>query len=516
MFTPTLSFNGIVIADYKVCDPSGLCDTATLTINVGGANNPPVALNDTTTTNEDVTVVGTVATNDTDIDNIATDLTYTVVSIVPVTQGMISIDTNGVYSFIPALNFNGTVNINYKVCDLEGLCDTAILTVIVNPVNDAPQAINDAIVTSENIPTNGTVAANDTDIDNLSTELTYSTITSVGASEGVFVLNTDGTYTFTPATDFNGVVNVSYKVCDPSGLCDTAVLTITVNALNNAPVATNSTNTILEDTPVNGTLVSNVSDVDNTIGSLTFTSVTNVPITEGVLNINPDGTYTFTPSNNFNGIVNVDYKVCDPSGLCDTATLTITVTPVNDAPQANNNSTITPEDTPVSGTVSTGVTDIDDVLNTLVFTPISSVPVEQGVLVFNNDGTYTFTPSNNFNGIVTVDFKVCDPSGACDTATLTVTVLPLNDAPIANNSTNTTPEDTPVSGTLATSVSDTDSPTGSLTFTLITGVPASQGNFVLNSDVLIHTILRLLLISMDWLQLLIRYVTQVVCVIRRH
>ena len=162
----------------------------------------------------------------------------------------------------------------YQVCDPSGACDTATLTITVSPINDAPIAINDVNATNEDTATSGSVASNDSDLDNTAAQLTYAQIGSTLNTEGVFVLNNDGTYTFTPTINFNGTVVVTYQVCDPSGACDTATLTITVTPVNDAPVAVNSTTSTNEDVATSGDLKPSVSDNDNAVSTLTFAILT--------------------------------------------------------------------------------------------------------------------------------------------------------------------------------------------------------------------------------------------------
>jgi large repetitive protein len=413
---------------------------------VNPVNDAPVANNDVNSTNEDTAVSNTVASNDSDLDNTASELTYTQIGSTSNTEGSFTLNTDGTYTFTPTTNFNGSTVVTYKVCDPSGLCDTAILTITVNPVNDAPVANNDVNSTNEDTAVSNTVATNDSDLDNTASELTYTQIGSTPNTEGSFTLNNDGSYTFTPALNFNGSTVVTYKVCDPSGLCDTAILTITVNPVNDAPVANNDVNSTNEDTAVSNTVASNDSDLDNTASELTYTQIGSTPNTEGSFTLNNDGSYTFTPALNFNGSTVVTYKVCDPSGLCDTATLTITVNPINDAPIAQNDVNSTNEDTAVSNTVASNDSDLDNTASELTYTQIGSTPNTEGSFTLNPDGSYTFTPALNFNGSTVVTYKVCDPSGLCDTATLTITVNPVNDAPVAQNDTKVTNENTAVTG----------------------------------------------------------------------
>jgi large repetitive protein len=481
-FTPALNFNGTTVVTYKVCDPSGLCDTASLTITVNPINDAPVAQNDVITTNEDASTLGSVASNDSDLDNTASELSYTQIGSTPNTEGSFTLNNDGNYTFTPALNFNGSTVVTYKVCDPSGLCDTATLTITINPINDAPVAMNDVVSTDEDVATLGSVASNDSDLDNIASELSYTQIGSTPNTEGAFTLNNDGTYTFIPALNFNGTAVVTYKVCDPSGLCDTATLTITINPINDAPVAMNDVNSTNEDTPVSNTVASNDSDLDNTASELSYTQIGSTQNTEGLFNLNNDGTYTFTPALNFNGSTIVTYRVCDPSGLCDTATLTITVNPINDAPVAQNDIVSTDEDASTLGSVASNDSDLDNTASELSYTQIGSTPNTEGSFNLNNDGTYTFTPALNFNGVVIVNYKVCDPSGLCDTAILTITVNPINDAPVAMNDVNSTNEDTPVSNTVASNDSDLDNTASELSYTQIGITSNTEGSFTLNND----------------------------------
>src|SRR6185295_5675194 len=248
-----------------------------------------------------------------------------------------------------------------------------------------------------------------------------------GPSNGAILLNTDGTYTYTPAPDFNGNDTVIYSYCDGGtpDLCDTAILVITVNPVNDAPVAIDDANTTPEDTPVSGDVSTNDSDIDGPGVNITLVSGPS----NGTILLNTDGTYTYTPAPDFNGNDTVNYSYCDGGSpdLCDTAILVITVTPVNDAPVAVDDSNTTPEDTPVSGDVSTNASDIDG--------PGANITVvsgpSNGTIVLNGDGTYTYTPDPGYNGTDTVVYSYCDGGtpNLCDTAILVITTTPANDPP---------------------------------------------------------------------------------------
>ncbi|MDV7040500.1 cadherin-like domain-containing protein, partial [Dickeya solani] len=167
----------------------------------------------------------------------------------------------------------------------------------------------------------------------------------------------------------------------------TGTLTITVTAVNDAPVAGSDSATTAEDTPVTVDVLANDSDVDGNPLIVTAATAGN-----GSVVINPDGTLTYTPNTNFNGTDTVTYTVSDGQGGVATGTLTITVTAVNDAPVAANDSATTAEDTPVTVDVLANDSDVDG--NPLT---VTAATAGNGTVVINADGTLTYTPNANFN-----------------------------------------------------------------------------------------------------------------------
>ena len=156
--------------------------------------------------------------------------------------------------------------------------------------------------------------------------------------------------------------------------------------------------------------------------------------TNGTIVINPDGTYTYTPNTNFNGVDTVVVSVCDagtPGVICVNDTIFITVTAVNDAPLVDNEIDTTPEDTPVSGDLTNaGDTDPDGTPLTVDTTPVNGPT--NGTIVINPDGTYTYTPNGGFTGVDTVVVSVCDagtPGVICVNDTIFITVVPCSTYP---------------------------------------------------------------------------------------
>ena len=187
-------------------------------------------------------------------------------------------------------------------------------------MNDAPVAQDASASGSEDTPISGTVVATDVD----SPTLTYAL--AAQALHGTVVVNTNGSYTYTPNPDFNGSDSFTFTANDGAAGFDTATVTLTVNPVNDAPVAQSGSASGSEDTPINGTLVA--TDVDN----LTLTYTLGAQAANGIVVVNTDGTYTYTPNLNFNGTDSFTFTASDGTIASNTATITLTVAAVNDAP----------------------------------------------------------------------------------------------------------------------------------------------------------------------------------------
>ncbi|MDH4557060.1 retention module-containing protein, partial [Pseudomonas sp. BN417] len=311
--------------------------------------------------------------------------------------------------------------------------------------NSSPQGQGASITTDEDTPVQGQLSANDPDGDTL----TYSL--DSGPRNGTLVINPDGSYTYTPNSNFNGSDSFTAIVDDGKGGTDTITVSIGVNPVNHAPAAANDGPvSVTEDTPASGNVLSNDSDADGdgltvtqfTVGGSTYQAGQTAVINGvGSLVINGDGAYTFTPAPNYTGAVpTATYTVSDGS-LTDSGELSFAdVSPVNDAPAAANDGPVAvTEDTPASGNVLANDTDADgDSLTVTQFTVGASTyqagqtAVINGVgsLVINSDGAYTFTPAPNYTGPVPSAIYTVSDGQLTDTAELNFgNVAPLNDAP---------------------------------------------------------------------------------------
>ena len=288
----------------------------------------------------------------------------------------------------------------------------AFALVHLTAVNDAPVAQDGNASGNEDTPINGTLVATDVDSPGL--------IYALGAqpTHGTVAVNPDGSYTYTPNPDFNGADSFTFTASDGTAGSNTATVDLTINPVNDAPVAQDGSNSGNEDTPINGTLVA--TDVDSP--SLIYALGTQAA--HGVAAVNPDGTYSYTPNPDFNGPDSFTFTASDGAASSNMATVSLSINPVNDAPVAQDGSNSGNEDTPISGTLV--ATDVDS--PSLIYA--LGTQAAHGAVGVNPDGTYSYTPNADFNGADSFTFTASDGSATSNAATISLTVNPVNDAPM--------------------------------------------------------------------------------------
>ncbi len=296
------------------------------------------------------------------------------------------------------------------------------------------------------------------------------TVTAVSAANGTVTINPDGTLNYIPNADFNGTDSVSYTISDGNGGTITATVTVTVNGVNDAPVAINDSISVSEDSTNNiVTVLSNDSDLDG--DSLT---VTTVSAANGTVTINSDGTLNYRPNANFNGTDTINYTISDGNGGTATATVTVSVGGVSDAPIAVNDTATVNEDSSGNNITVLG-NDSDPDGDSLTVTTVSAV---NGTVTINPDGTLNYIPNADFNGTDSINYTISDGNGGTATATVTVTVNGVNDAPIAANSSAVV-----MAGSNGNTINVLDNSSDidgdNLT---VTAVSASNGTVTINAD----------------------------------
>ncbi|EJC6828917.1 tandem-95 repeat protein, partial [Vibrio parahaemolyticus] len=463
VFTPAENFNGEATITYIVTD-GDLTDEAKVSVTVTPVNDAPVAKDDIATTQEDTPVTIDVLPNDTDVDG---DKLSIESASVPKEQGTVEV-VNGKLVFTPAENFNGDAEITYTVTD-GALTDRVTVNVTVNAVNDTPvveSSIADQTLAEDFTPYTINLNTAFSDVDNVDGELSF----SVSGNSNIQVAIVNGIATFTPTADWNGKEKITFTAKDPSGESVSQTVNFTV-----APVADIVADkaTVVEDTPtIIKVLGNDTFEGDDQVVSLD----TNNGPANGTVSVNPDGSVTYTPNDNYHGTDSFTYIVTS-GGVSESTTVSVDVTPVNDAPVAKDDIATTQEDTAVTIDVLPNDSDVDgDKLSI----ESASVPKEQGTVEVV-DGKLVFTPAENFNGDAEITYTVTDGQ-LTDEAKVTVTVNPVNDAPtIKVDAVESITEDAVSTDTVVATltVRDTYTPEDQLTVSLENN---SNGYFVLVGD----------------------------------
>ncbi len=469
-FSPASNFSGTVTTfQYEICDTGtptpAKCATASILITVGSVNDAPVAMDEAFTLQEDGQISDNTLTNDSDIEG--GNLTVNSSPVSGPSNGMVSLLGNGNFTYTPAANYAGTDLFVYEVCD-DGtpvLCDQATVSFTVNPVNDAPTITDDNASTQEDTPVSINLIANDNDIDGNLNIASINLLTTPPSSQGMVSLS-GANLTFTPATNFNGIVTAfQYEICDTGTpappKCGTAFINLVVSSTNDAPVAAPENFTLNEDASVSGNVVTNDTDPDG--NNLTITTTPIVDAEFGVVVLNANGSFTYTPNGDYNGMDDFIYEVCDngtPS-LCAQATVTLTINPLNDEPVLADDNFNVLEDQPLVFSIIVNDNDIDGNLVASSIVLSNLPPSSQGVVTNNANGNLTFTPATNFHGnIATFQYQICDDGtplpAKCATANVNLTVQPQNDPPSAQSDLFTTLEDQPLTGNLLANDTDLD------------------------------------------------------------
>jgi len=272
-----------------------------------------------------------------------------------------------------------------------------------NKDNLPPVAADDTAETDEDTPVTVDVLGNDSDPNG-----DPLTVTSATATNGTVTINPDGTLLYTPNPDFNGTDTITYLIDDGRGGTDTGEVTVTVNPVNDAPVANDDLASTALNTPVTIAVLSNDTDVDGDTLSILGTPTS----ADGTVAVNPDGTITFTPTTGFTGVAVVDYTITDGNGGTDTAQVFISVnTPDNTPPVAIPDYSETAFNTPITFAVLGNDIDPDGDALSILGSPTSP----DGAVSVNGDGTLTFTPTAGFTGTAVVTYSITDGNGGTDT-----------------------------------------------------------------------------------------------------
>src|SRR5215813_2807042 len=480
IYTPAANYNGPDAFTFRTNDGALDSNIATASITVQPVNDAPVATNGLATTNEHSAVLVTLSATDIDSNTLTFSIVTTTSngSLGSISSPSCASESNGTgtpgvnctatVAYSPGLNYSGSDSFTFKVNDGSLDSNVATVALTVNGVNDAPLAANDFYSTDKDTPLNigvPGVLGNDNDVDNQTSNLIASLV-SGPTHAASFTLNADGSFSYTPAVNFTGTDSFAYKINDGTNDSNEATVTVAVIQAGNVPVAINDFYNTDKETPLNVPargVLANDNDADTPAANLVASLVIG-PARAGSFTLNPDGSFDYMPTAGFTGTDSFTYKVNDGTSDSNIAMVTIAVLPPNTFPVAKNDTESTNEDAarsvPTPGVLS------NDTIAPLTSSTAILVNGPRRALSFtlNPDGSFSYTPANDYYGSDTFAYRVFDGTTYSNVAMVNLEVVAVNDAPVALPQTVSTNQNTPV--TIALSASDIDSRTLSFSITL--------------------------------------------------
>ncbi|GJE00636.1 tandem-95 repeat protein [Methylobacterium isbiliense] len=539
-YVPPRDFAGVSSFTYTAIDDRGVADEtpATYTVSFTAVNDAPVnAVPESQTLVEDGTRVFSVANgnalsvSDVDIGTGAATVTLSVTSGVLTLSGTTgltfasgdgSADASMTFTgalaainaaldgltYAPPANGTGSATLTLMTSDngLSGAdpsqtgtntseTDTDSVAITITPVNDTPEAAAENAFTTAEDTISAPVAIGATDVDG--DALSYALKEGFGPAKGVVSFDpANGTFTYTPVADATGPERFTVLISDENGATAEQTVSVTITAVNDAPVARDDLATVAEDSLITNSVATNDGDIDGDF--LRYALAGEAPA--GLI-FNPDGSYSFDAAGlAYQSLARaesremaVGYTVSDGHGGSDSGRLTITVAGANDAPVASDhelNGAVANPGTSYGARLFADDIDSDDDPDTLTYRLVDGPPPGQGTLTFEGR-TPMLAVGNDFADLaqgeirdVVITYKATDRHGAdSNTASLTYHVRGINDGPTAANVTLATraSEDGPaIVGQFAGEDVDSDDDRASLTYTVVT--PPAAGRVTVDEN----------------------------------
>ncbi|MRX38656.1 tandem-95 repeat protein, partial [Flavobacterium sp. LC2016-23] len=467
---------------YKANDGNADSNTVTVNITINPINDAPVAIADSYSVNEAGTLTTAIANgvlaNDTDAEG----NTLTAVLITGPTNGTLTLNADGTFTYVHNGSETTTDSFTYKANDGNSDSNTVTVDITINPINDAPVAIADSYSVNEAGTLTATIAngilANDTDAEGN----TLTAVLVTGPTNGTLTLNSDGTFTYVHNGSETTTDSFTYKANDGNADSNTVTVNITINPINDAPVAIADSYSVneagtLTATIANGILANDTDAEGNTLSAILVTGPTN-----GTLTLNADGTFTYVHNGSETTTDSFTYKANDGNSDSNTVTVDITINPVNDAPVAIADSYSVNEAGTLTATIATGILANDTDAEGNALTAILVTGPTNGTLILNSDGTFTYVHNGSETTTDSFTYKANDGNSDSNTVTVDITINPVNDAPVAIADSYSVNESGTLTATIATGIlaNDTDAEGNTLTAVLVTG--PTNGTLTLNSD----------------------------------
>jgi VCBS repeat-containing protein len=451
--TPEQNFNGLKTITYRASDGALTSTDATISLNVIATNDAPTSSDRLVVMDEDTIKAFTLQATDIDGDTLYFE---------PLTQpehGTLLFSQQGAISYTPHDDYFGTDSFNYSVKDPDGLQSRSTVNFVINNINDAPTTQNRTISVNKNLSISSALEANDID----SAILTFSVENNV--SHGTLILQSSGSFTYTPTLEYFGDDSFTYHVND-GNLSTSATVFITVNDVQDNVIAHDHTYTLGEDSNISFEL--NATDEDG--DSVTFIIDEN-SLEHGTIAHLGANSYRYTPNANYFGVDTLTFRATDGIYQSNQATITFNITAQNDAPIAQNVSSTIDEDTNATYALSLFGSDVDG--DTLTFTP--TLLPRLGTLT-QEGNTLKFIPHANAFGTETITFTLSDHNLTSTEQIFSVIITNVNDAPTVDDRTITVDEDSNITVELSAHDLDSDA------LTLHLQTDATHGSVTLESN----------------------------------
>ncbi len=454
VYTPAANWSGTDSFVYLASDGLALSLEATVTITVAPVNDPPLTVVDSYTSDEDLPLIRTrmtgVLANDSDVE----DDSLTALLVSDASHGTVTLNADGSFDYDPEPNFNGSDGFTYEAFDGTDSSGVTVVAITVNPVDDAPDAFADGYNVVEDgqlvIDAPG-VLDNDVEFDGES----LSAVLDEDVVNGTLSLNSNGRFVYTPNPDFAGVDRFYYRANDGISDSNVVVVTITVDEVNDLPVAQDDAYAGVEDSPVlaNAGVLLNDSDVET--GNLDAVLLTE-PAVGLVIFDSATGDFIYYPERNWSGVASFTYAATDGEDQSVPATVTITIDPVNDTVRLRNRGYTIDEDEVLSVTAPGLLARVRDPDGDPLTVELDQ-DVNRGVLDLNADGSFVYTPELHHSGSITFRVRANDTHELSLPTTIKITVVSVPDAPTGVADAYTAAQDTELSVPAPTGVLTNDS-----------------------------------------------------------
>ena len=326
---------------------------------------------------------------------------------------MLTLNADGSFSYTPKANYFGADSFTYQATDglFASNLTTVSLTVNALPPVAASDSLSTNVNTLLNVAASG-VLANDSDPQ----VLPLSAVLVSGPTNGSLTWNANGSFSYTPNANYFGSDSFTYQANDGLANSNIATVSLTINAL--PPVATNDSFNTSFNTPLN-VAASGVLGNDSDPQALALTAVLVSGPTNGLLTLNANGSFSYTPNANYYGFDSFTYQATDGKFPSNVATVSLIISGL--PPVATNDSFSTNVNTSLNVTAS-GVLANDSDPQTLPLTAILVSGPSNGSLTLNANGSFTYTPNVNYFGADSFTYQANDGLANSNVATVSLTI----------------------------------------------------------------------------------------------